>query len=272
MNASGKKKTWNIAYVIDPTQDKSNTFIRDSLISIEEVAAKNHYNVLFECFQERELNLMNGNKVDGLIICSGKAYEYLKASLKLLPMVLLNCSEPILVCDTVMPDNTGGMFKAVEYFAKLGHKKIGFLGSAPEYSKYSCNYAERFHGFAMACNYYKVSSVSAMLHLPIKYYSENVDAVYDIYSKWKRMKKAPTAIVSVNHMYGCILRTIDANIPIIAGDNKREIDIIGQKIDMLEQNVQAMGKMAAELLLQRIKEPKRIPVRLNCDMKPTFDK
>jgi DNA-binding LacI/PurR family transcriptional regulator len=166
-----------------------------------------------------------------------------------------------------MPDNTGGMFKAVEYLTRNGHKKIAFLGSSPEYSIYSFNYAERFHGFSMACTYYKVASVSAMLHHTVKFSPENIEAVENIYDKWKKMKNPPTAVISVNHMYGAILRTIDSDIPVIAGDNKKENNENKIKISVLEQDVEAMGQMATELLLKRIKAPSRIPVRLNCNVK-----
>lgn len=266
MNAAGYKKSWNIGYMIDPQQDIHQNFYQSSLSSIEEEAALSHYNVIVECFRCREPNLLKKGKIDGLIIRSGQAFEYLQDLAGKLPMVLLNCAVPVLCCDVVMPDNRGAMFKAVKYFAGSGRRKIGFLGGAPDYSKFSCNYTERFHGFSEACAYYGLAFIHEIVKLPVKPDHAVCEAVSAILEQWGKLKNPPDALISANHLYGAIAKELWPDVPIIAGDNKQEECYPGKQLITLNQNASCMGRMTVELLLRRIADPARKPVRVNCDV------
>ena len=111
-NASGCKRTWNIGYLTDPTQNIHSEFFQSSLSGTEEEAARCHYNLVLECVRNTTVNLLRKNKVDGIIVRSGKVLEVLKESSSSLPAVLLNCSTDTLQYDVVMPDNRGGCSKS----------------------------------------------------------------------------------------------------------------------------------------------------------------
>ena len=74
-NSAGCKRTWNIGYLTDPTQDIHSGFFQESLRGIEEECTRCYYNLMLECMRGKNINLLGKNKVDGLIVRSGKVFE-----------------------------------------------------------------------------------------------------------------------------------------------------------------------------------------------------
>lgn len=265
MNQAGQIRTWNIGYITDPLQDIHRDFFQDSLRGIEQVAAANHYNLIFECQRGKELNLLRRGKADGLIIRSGKAFEQLRSAPLPLPVVLLNCSDDSLSCDMVMPDNRGGMFKIVRHLADRGCRKIGFIGSEPDYSPYSCNYRERGNAVAEAAEVMGLQLLREELDLPVGS-RETSSRIGAILEQWEKLPVPPDAVITVNHFYGALVRKLRPGLTVIAGDNKAESGFEDPELAMLIQDPCYMGTLAAELLFKRMAEPGRKHLRINCDM------
>lgn len=266
LNGAGCKRTWNIGYISDPWQDLHQDFFRESLHGIEEFIADHHYNLMLECLRKNELNLLKRNKVDGLIIRSGKVYELLKSQSVTLPHVLLNCSPEALSCDAVMPDNRGGMFKVVEYLKQKNCRCAAFLGSDSSYSHYSCNYRERQSAFSEACHASGIKLISENISLAVGG-NGDFSSLQELCRQWQNLPEVPDAVVTVNHFYAVLVRRYWRDVTIVAGDNKMEHDFESREFAMLIQDSASMGRCAAELLLKRIAEPGRQLVRINCDMK-----
>ena len=265
LNSAGRKRTWNIGYVTDPLQNLRQDFFQESLRGIEEETAGNHYNLMLECFHGKELSLLRRGKVDGLIIRSGPACGYLESDGCPLPVVLLNCAMESPFCDTVMPDNRGGLFKIVRFLAGKGCRKAAFLGSRPDYSPYSCNYRERKDGFLEACAVCGVDPMVAEIELPVGC-PDRLDLLERVLNRWKKLGNPPQAIVAVNHFYAVIAQRLWPEILVVAGDNKMEKGFENPGIPMLVQDAACMGKLAAELLMKRIADPARKKIRINCDV------
>lgn len=262
-NPSGHKRTWNIGYLTDSTQNINSGFFQESLRGIEEECARYHYNLMLECQRGRTVNLIQRSKVDGVVVRSGKVYESLLQSGNTLPAVLLNCSTDGLKYDVVMPDNRGGMFKIAAYLAERGISHCAFLGGNPEYSSYSCNYRERRSAFADGCNAFGLKLDCA----DIGSGADDIgSAVLDTVWQWTHSSAPPQAIVTANHFYAAVIRRAMPELPVFAGDNKMEEGFEDKSFPMLVQDGCAMGKMAVELLMRRITDPARKLVRLNCDM------
>ncbi len=256
-----RRPTWNLGYLVDSLQNLNHSFYALALAGIEQQAADEYYNVIVESYRSKEIRMLSERRVDGVIVRSGLAWETLRKKDNELPIVLLNCSQPILNCDMVMPDNRGGMFKALEYLSQHGCRKPLFVGAQPDYSVYSCNYAERRDGFLEAARVYGMETSEICIAGAVS--PESMEAI-------KRQLEALDhpfdAIVAVNHLYAVLAHSIFPNHSVIAGDNKKFPDYSDEGIAVLEMDVLAMGKIAAEMLLKRLHSPKRPFVRINCDM------
>jgi len=264
MNRFSLKKTWNLGYVVDPLQDIRQDFYEKALVGIETSAAAVYYNVIIESYRGTELTMLRHGKVDGMIIRSGKAWEGLRNVHLRKAVVLLNCATPILECDVVMPDNRGGVFKAVEYLKQKGCRKIAFLGGDPDYSRYSCNYAERRVAFPFACRWYGVKGMEGVIAETVSH--EALGAVKTLLNRWRMMKEPPDGIVAVNHLYGAMAFSLLPTIPVVACDNKIEKNFPGEGMAMLVQNAYRMGELATELLFQRLAASSSPYVRLDCEL------
>ncbi|MBP5182388.1 MAG: LacI family DNA-binding transcriptional regulator [Lentisphaeria bacterium] len=264
MTRSGVTRSWNLGYVTDIFQDLHQDFFQDSLLGIEEEAARNHYNLITECLRGKSLNLLTNNKVDGLIIRSGKAYEILLQNDIAVPVVLLNCATPIRQCDSVMPDNRSGICKVIRFLQGENAKNFVFVSCKPAYSPYSCNYQEREFAFMEACSTLKMHCSVEYVPEPSAPANELAASLRKLVERWKRDKTL--ILVSVNHYYASLIHELYPEGKIFAGDNKAEKGFESNDFPMLVQDASYMGKTAAELLIKRIAEPSRPFVRINCDM------
>ena len=265
-NSAGMKRTWAAGFITDTLQSRDDAFIHEAVCGAEEELCRSYYNVIFEVFRNRELNVFKNRQIDGVIVRSGKALEYLLKETPPLPVVLLNCALPGVVSDTVMPDNRGGILKMCSELLSAGFKRIAFLGAAPEYSPYSCNYSERLSAYLEFCVNSKVTPLWENIPLPVENSPENVDAVARIIARWEQLPEPPDAVITVNCLYGAILSDLRPSLAVGAGDNKKVPGVGGVPRFMLVQDSRAMGAFAAELLLRRIADPERKHVRLNCEV------
>lgn len=262
-NSAGFKRTWNIGYLTDATQNIRSEFFQESLRGTEETCAVNCYNLMLECQRGKNINLIKKNKVDGVVVRSGRVYETLLQQGGTFPAVLLNCSTDVLKYDVVMPDNRGGMFKLAAFLAQQQIRRCAFLGGNPSYSPFSCNYRERRSAFADACGDSGLELLTGSIGADSR---EVAAAVRETVARWLKLDSPPQAVVTVNHFYAAVIRAAFPEIPVFAGDNKMETGFEDSSFPMLVQDGFAMGKLAVELLMKRIIEPERKLVRVNCDM------
>ena len=264
MTPSGRIRRWNIGYITDTLQNIHQDFFQESLRGIDGEAARNHYNIIMECLHGRSLDLLSDHKVDGLIVRSGKVYEFLQKNNVTLPVVLLNCASPVTSCDSVMPDNRSGIHKAVGYLHSRGTEKIIFISCKSDYSPYSCNYLEREFYFIEACVSRKIEHSIEYVPAPSMPREKITAQIQKLIRQWQQ--EDPRTIVTVNHYYASLIRQLYPEGKIVAGDNKTEGYAAEQDFPMLIQDAAFMGKTATELLLRRIADPNRQHVRVNCDM------
>ncbi len=256
-----RRMTWNIGYILDSLQNIRDDFYARSFAGVEELAADYHYNVIVECWRGSKPNMFNRKNVDGVIIRSGAAWKNMRGQQIGVPVVLLNCSGPELNCDVVMPDNRGGMFKAVKFLHERGCNQPVFLGARPDYSIYSCNYAERQDGFLEAARMYGMRTSELCTEGPV---SGKAIAYIDAFLKER--KGNYDSIISVNYLYAALARKLQPEIPIVAGDNKHTDECPAGNFAVLEMDVFTMGKIAVETLTKRLFSPERPFVKIICGM------
>ena len=122
-------KTFTLGLIIPNMLDQ---FFVLAINGAEKIAAIEKYNVIISqshedpANEERIVDLMKRNRVDGLIVVITKKTEDMSPFLKLknigIPLVFFARPPKDDSFDYVTADNEGGAFKATEYLIKKGHK------------------------------------------------------------------------------------------------------------------------------------------------------
>ena len=115
--------------------DISNPFFSSIARNIEIQARKVGSSIILSDSQEdtqleiESIRLLQGRKVDGLIICPvGEDSKHLKSIVNSgLPVVIIDRYFPDLDCPYVVSDNYQGAMDAVTYFFEMNHRSIGYI-------------------------------------------------------------------------------------------------------------------------------------------------
>ena len=119
--------------------DISNKFYAKIAKSIEEVASKHNYNLIF-CSSDEDpekeielINMLKERQVDGMIISTSQKNVSLFSKLKKenYPFVLIDRKLPKLSTNFTGVDNLTGGYDATDQLIKNGFKKIGLLKISP---------------------------------------------------------------------------------------------------------------------------------------------
>ena len=136
-------------------EDVGNPFYSGVTRAVEEIARLRGRQVISgssdeDPSRERELALeFCSRRVDGLLIVpAGLQHSYLVPEMRAgTPVVFLDRPAGDVVADTVLVDNIGGTVEAVTHLAAHGHRRIAFLGDAPDI--FTAN--ERLRGYREGC-------------------------------------------------------------------------------------------------------------------------
>lgn len=278
INQASVRRTWNIGFVY--SEKLTSEFYHRFVVGIEQEAGRAGYSLFLEAFCNDEPNIIKKNKVDG-VICGPAClawFERQSAGPKI-PVVLLNTTDPLMKYDAVMPDNIGSMFSAVEYLTSLEHERIAFLALLPG-DKFPFppgvmqNFNERLYGFKFACAHFgiKLDEENYIQTPRLKHMEESVARIDKVLKDWMRLKNPPGAVVCSNDGYAAILREcalnaglkVPGDLSIIGIDNKGHNIPGGDMLTTVDQNFNGMGKLAAELLVKRIADPKGLRTRVSC--------
>ncbi|WP_179232936.1 LacI family DNA-binding transcriptional regulator [Paenibacillus rigui] len=254
------KKSYTVGLMIPDITDPFFAAIADG---VEEILSDSGYQVVYGNTthkQEKEIRFLNSvieRKMDGIIATPDVMSEEIVDMLERLqiPVVLLRRRPPEgLKIPVVDVDHYQGACSAVQYLLSLGHSRIGFLGLPP----YSFTGQERFRGY--------IDTLAAHGLEPLP--KEPLFAGRTIEHGFKAMarlyEEAPevTAVFAANDMLGIgALEWLAKNgirvpdrISVVGFDNLEVTDLHWIKLTTISQPRNLMGKKAAELLLQMMKE------------------
>ncbi|MCX7917307.1 MAG: substrate-binding domain-containing protein [bacterium] len=179
-----------------------------------------------------------------------------------IPIVFLNYRSEKVSCDYVMPDNKGGIIKAIGYLYNKGHRKISLFGMKP----LGIHQKERLEGYIEGLKIFGLEIKEEYINLPerkIGGTEEINEYARQTLKNWFSMKERPTAVITFGDIYALSLIGESAKIGIKVPD---ELSIIGfdniinclysnPTLTSIEQPLEEMGKKAVELLIERIKNP-----------------
>jgi LacI family transcriptional regulator len=239
-----------IPYLYDP-------FFATCAHAITTVARSNGYSVLFTTSNEDtdaeydEAEHMLQHHVDGLLIIPAK-YRQTRLTRSFFgktPVVLFDRPIPDESFDTVLVQNTSGSHKIVEHLMSHGHKQIAFLGLSR--SLYTIN--ARFLGYRRALQ-------EAGLQEDVFFGCQSQENTLKALEERMQSSKPPTAIFasntlatlySMNALNQMGLR-IPGDIAFAGFDDFDGAELTGSPLTVIRQPAQEMGRVAANLLFERI--------------------
>jgi LacI family transcriptional regulator len=246
-------------------EDVANPFAAELLRAAEKVVSEQDCLVLCassdsDAARERALlGAFCARRVDGLIIVPcGPDHRYLLSELdRGTQVVFIDRPAPTVAADTVLSDNFGGAQLAVTHLLDRGHIRIGFLGDLQRI--YTA--AERYRGYLAALRARGIEPDGRLVRRDIHSEQLAEQATRDLLGS----RPAPTAIFTAQN-----LLTIGARMALRSLSAERSIAHVGfddiplgvlldPGLTVVAQDPPALGTLAAQMLLHRIRDPKGTP-------------
>ncbi|WP_253773553.1 LacI family DNA-binding transcriptional regulator [Goodfellowiella coeruleoviolacea] len=253
-------------------EDVANPFSSVLTRAVEEAARARGWHVLTgssdaQPSRERELAVeFCARRVDGLLVVpAGGQHGYLAAEMRTgTPVVFLDRPAGDVVADTVLVDNAGGTAAAVRHLHAHGHRRIAFLGDAPQIF----TAAERLRGFREGC---ARAGLGWDDELVVMGPHDAPGAARALARVCGGERPATAVIAGNNRITVHVLRALAgaAARPALVGFDDFELaDLVDPPVTVLAHDTAAMGRAAMELLFARLDgdsgPPRRVvlPVRL----------
>lgn len=240
----------------------SNSFYAPVLAGVETVCRRNRINLMVANLLVDERNhpletprLMQSGEVDGLLIAGMHLNDSLARRLEAIsaPVVLVDAYAGGSPFDAVVIDNTGGAYAAVQHLVNHGHRHIGIVGSLPDAYP---SIRERREGYlqALAEHGLEPAFADCVLH---------PDAA----------GPAVTALLAehpeITALFGCnddvaiaamraaqsLGRDVPASLSVIGFDNIGLSQAVSPALTTMRVDMMGMGRLAAQLLLNRAEYP-----------------
>ncbi len=211
---------------------------------------------------ERELALVRrfkARRVDGLIMATSSEsnQDYLvELTTNSPPCVLLDRNEP-LEFDAVQADHAGGAELAVQHLAEFGHERIALISGEADVFPTEA----RIQGYRKALRRHKLQFNRSFCKIG----SFSANFAYDQALEMLRQPMRPTAIIAGGTaMLAGVLRaiqesglTIPRDISLIGGANSDLARFATPSITVVDWEYGALGRTAAQFLVNRLAEPGR---------------
>jgi LacI family transcriptional regulator len=251
-------------------QDVAEPASAELLRAAEKVVGEHHCLVLCASSDgspERERALLAAfctRRVDGLIIFpSASDYRYLLPEVRRgIQVVFTGRHAPTVAADTVLSDNVGGARSAVAHLIAHGHTRIGFLGDLAQASPTA---AERYRGYADALREGGLRPDESLVRRDTSSEEAAQQAVRELLGS----SPAPTALFTAQYLLTLGARTALSglgrqwDVAHVGFDDIPFAGIVEPGITVVTQDPVAMGTIAAQLLLKRIRDPHGQPQTVN---------
>ena len=246
-------------------EDVANPFAAELLRAVENVVSEQDCLVLCassdgDAARERALlGAFCARRVDGLIIMPcGPDHRYLLPELRRgTQVVFADRPAPTVAADTVLSDNFGGACRAVTHLLDRGHTRIGFLGDLRRI--YTA--AERYRGYLQALHLRGIEADERLIRRDIHSQWLAERATHDLL----RSDPSPTAIFTAQNLLTIgarlALRSLGAECSVahVGFDDIPLGVLLDPGITVIAQDPPALGTLAAQMLLHRIRDPSGAP-------------
>jgi LacI family transcriptional regulator/LacI family repressor for deo operon, udp, cdd, tsx, nupC, and nupG len=258
----------NLLGVLIP--DIQNPFYVDVLRGIEDIAYKNNYVIIVCNFSQDEkkeamyLDILESEAIDGLIAApaSEDDLRLKKIVHNGLPVVCVDRGLNGIDVDVVWVNNEAGAFAAVDHLAKTGYKRIGHIAGLPTIPSSRL----RVQGYKRAL---------AENNLPfdpqlLVHGNSTLKSGVELAENLLKQSSPPDALFTGNNLITLgALETIHkrklqipGDIAIIGFDDMIWANSLNPPLTAVRQPAFEIGQRAGELLIQRIRDPKRAPIQM----------
>ncbi|WNM35856.1 LacI family DNA-binding transcriptional regulator [Streptomyces sp. Li-HN-5-11] len=255
-------------------EDAANPFSAALTRTVENVARERGVLVLVgsldeDAERERELaRALIDRRVDGLVIVpAGRDHSYLISEQRSgTRMVFVDREAGLLDADAVVSDNRQGAVTAVNHLLEAGHRRIAYLGDRASIP----TAAQRFDGYRHALEVAHIAYDDEIARHAEASEQAAVTATEQLLS----LPDPPTALFTSQNMVtiGAVraLRALGLQDTVahVGFDDFPLADILNPGISVIAQDIEQMGKTAAEMLFSRLdgdESPTRtvtVPTRL----------
>ena len=259
-----KQQTNTIALIVS---NLTNPYYPETIRGAEEELSKEGYSIIIGntdgdiSKEEALITLFYGKRVDGFIICtSGGNTQGIKLLVQQnVPVVLFDRKIEGLNLSAALVDNAGGAQALVEHLIRIGHRRIGIItGPLKTYTG-----KERLEGYFAALAQDGIERDAGL----IKEGDFKLQSGYDLTLELLSLSAPPTALFVCNNRMGLgaiqALRDKGLQYPADIGltmfDDLPWLEYMNPSITAIQQPVFELGKVAAQLLLERINETTKPP-------------
>jgi DNA-binding LacI/PurR family transcriptional regulator len=250
--------------------DIQNPFFISLVRAVEDVAFSQKYAV-FLCNADEDsgkekfyLDLMQGESVAGVIVSPTleNADPCLALQQANIPFVVIDRTLADIDVDTVAVDNVQGAYDLVSHLIADGHTRIGAVLGITS----ATTGRERYEGYVRALAAHHIPLDPRLVLTGIPRETEGTHLTHTLLD----LPDPPTALFTGNNLLTVgALRTIQQrklqipdDIALVGFDEIDWMSLIQPGLTTLVQPTYEMGKIAADLLLQRIEDPLRPPQKI----------
>lgn len=245
--------------------DIQNPFFADIARGVEDVAQQQGYMVFLGNSDEdagkekRYLNVMRAESVDGIIVppvseSDGAVLDLARSGL---PIVCVDRRLLKASVDTVIVDNARGVHEAMEHLIRLGHRRIGFIEGLPHLS----TSRERLQGYRQALESHGIEPDGSL----VRQGNSRQESGRQLAGELLELDDRPSALLVGNNLMTLgALEAIHArglqipeDVAIIGYDDMPWAQALDPPLTAVRQPGDEVGRRAMELLLQRVREPRR---------------
>jgi LacI family transcriptional regulator len=251
----GDGRTATIGMLVE---DAANPFSAALTRTVENVARERGVLVLVGSLdedpaRERELaRALIDRRVDGLVIVpAGRDQSYLISEQHTgTCMVFVDREAGLLAADAVVSDNRQGAVTAVNHLLKAGHRRIAYLGDRASIP----TAAQRFDGYRHALEVAHIEYDDGI----VRHTGSSETAAIAATEQLLSLPDPPTALfTSQNFVTVGAVRALRAlglqdTVAHLGFDDFPLADILSPGISVIAQDVEQMGRTAAEMLFRRL--------------------
>lgn len=249
-------------------RDISNPLFAEMMKGAEQELEKHGYSVLLmNSLREPardafHLRLLRQRRIDGLIVSlqSETNPETFSALRELqAPFVLVDRDVPGIDASAVLCDHVAGVGAATRALLSLGHRRIALV-AGPEDVRAT---RERIRGFKTACEEAGVVLDAEMVRMGSYTHEFGRESTLDLLD----LAAPPTAAVAGGLQLGTGMLAAIAgrglrwghDISVVVCDESELMGLLDPPISVVQRDSEAMGRIAAELLVERLVDPGASP-------------
>lgn len=199
---------------------------------------------LIRTFRERQ--------VDGIVVVPASPdHSYLLPEQRAgTPLVFVDRPARSLDADSVTSDNVGGARQAIAHLGAAGHRRIGYLGDAPEIQTAE----DRLRGYTEGVESLGVPRDPALIRTGLK----DADVAEAAAAELLSADDPPTALFSAQNLVtiGALraLRSLglEHRVALVGFDDFVLAEMLDPAVTVIAQDPVALGRAAAELLFRRL--------------------